>query len=130
MQSLGIQEFVNALRDNRPNPLVIIQNRLSNQDYLPRIIFGSLFNPQIFFKYVPDGIYDRPGEFLLGFECDGVSYHSSPTARDRARLRQQVLEKLGWKIHRIWSTEWFRNKPAKLAILNDLVSLYRSKTSD
>jgi very-short-patch-repair endonuclease len=53
---------------------------------------------------------DRPGEFLLGIECDGASYHSSPTARDRDRLRQQILEKLGWKIHRIWSTDWFRNK--------------------
>ncbi|MEH2195366.1 MAG: DUF4011 domain-containing protein [Nostoc sp.] len=60
---------------------------------------------------------DRPGEFLLGIECDGASYHSSPTARDRDRLRQEVLEKLGWKIHRIWSTDWFRNKPAQVSLL-------------
>jgi very-short-patch-repair endonuclease len=57
---------------------------------------------------------DRPGEFLLGIECDGASYHSSPTARDRDRLRQQILENLGWKIHRIWSTDWFRNKPEQI----------------
>ena len=31
-------------------------------------------------------------------------------ARDRDRLRQEVLEGLGWKIHRIWSTEWFFNR--------------------
>ncbi|MBD2440543.1 DUF4011 domain-containing protein [Nostoc sp. FACHB-110] len=60
---------------------------------------------------------NRPGEFVLGIECDGASYHSSPTARDRDRLRQQVLEKLGWKIHRIWSTDWFRNKPAQVRLL-------------
>lgn len=60
---------------------------------------------------------NRPGEFLLGIECDGASYHSSPTARDRDRLRQQILEKLGWKIHRIWSTEWFRNKPEQVRLL-------------
>ncbi|WP_392530371.1 DUF4011 domain-containing protein [Nostoc sp. C117] len=60
---------------------------------------------------------DRPGEFLLGIECDGASYHSSPTARDRDRLRQQVLERLGWKIHRIWSTDWFRNKPVQVRLL-------------
>ncbi|MGB3640635.1 MAG: DUF4011 domain-containing protein [Rivularia sp. (in: cyanobacteria)] len=60
---------------------------------------------------------NRPGEFLLGIECDGASYHSSPTARDRDRLRQQVLERLGWKIHRIWSTNWFRNKPAQVSFL-------------
>jgi hypothetical protein len=31
------------------------------------------------------------------------------SARDRGRLRQQVLEGLGWRLHRIWSTDWFRN---------------------
>jgi very-short-patch-repair endonuclease/DNA polymerase III delta prime subunit len=52
---------------------------------------------------------DRPGRYLLGIECDGATYHSARSARDRDRLRQQVLEKLGWQIHRIWSTDWFRN---------------------
>ncbi|NLF29522.1 MAG: DUF3320 domain-containing protein, partial [Planctomycetes bacterium] len=51
---------------------------------------------------------DHPGRYLLGIECDGAAYRSSATARDRDRLRQQVLEGLGWRIHRIWSTEWFR----------------------
>ena len=58
-----------------------------------------------------------PGSFLLGIECDGASYHSSPTARDRDRLRQQVLEKLGWNIYRIWSTDWFRNKPEQVRLV-------------
>ena len=49
----------------------------------------------------------RPGCFLIGVECDGASYHSSRSARDRDRLRQQVLEDHGWAIHRIWSTDWF-----------------------
>lgn len=52
----------------------------------------------------------QPGRYLLGIECDGASYHSSRTARDRDRLRQQVLESMGWKIHRIWSQDWFKNK--------------------
>jgi superfamily I DNA and/or RNA helicase/very-short-patch-repair endonuclease len=60
---------------------------------------------------------NRPGEFCLGIECDGASYHSSPTARDRDRLRQEVLEKLGWSIYRIWSTAWFRNKPEQTRLL-------------
>ena len=51
----------------------------------------------------------RPGRYLLGIECDGATYHSARSARDRDRLRQQVLEGLGWRIHRIWSTDWFRN---------------------
>ena len=47
--------------------------------------------------------------YLCGVECDGASYHSSKSARDRDILRQEVLERLGWDIYRIWSTDWFRD---------------------
>jgi very-short-patch-repair endonuclease len=57
----------------------------------------------------------KPGRYLLGIECDGASYHSAQTARDRDRLRQAVLEGLGWKIHRIWSTDWFHHPEQELA---------------
>lgn len=57
---------------------------------------------------------ERPGRYLLGIECDGATYHASRSARDRDRLRQQVLEDLGWTIHRIWSTDWFRNPRREL----------------
>ena len=53
---------------------------------------------------------DRPGEYVLGIECDGAMYHSSRVARDRDRLRQQVLEGLGWRIYRIWGISWFRDR--------------------
>ena len=49
----------------------------------------------------------KPGHYILGIECDGATYHSAKSARDRDRLRQRVLEKQGWRIHRIWSTDWF-----------------------
>jgi very-short-patch-repair endonuclease len=52
----------------------------------------------------------HPGSYLLGIECDGAKYHSSPVARDRDRLRQQILEARGWHIHRVWSTDWYRNR--------------------
>ena len=52
---------------------------------------------------------DNSDRYLLGVECDGRTYHSSKTARDRDRLRQQVLEQLGWHIHRIWSTDWIKD---------------------
>ena len=52
---------------------------------------------------------ERPGEFALAVECDGATYHSSHTARDRDRIRQAVLENLGWRIVRVWSTDWVRN---------------------
>ncbi len=54
---------------------------------------------------------DRPGEYLAAIECDGATYHSGHSARDRDRIRQEILESLGWegKIFRIWSTDWFYN---------------------
>jgi very-short-patch-repair endonuclease len=57
------------------------------------------------------GVIDsgRPGQYILGVECDGAAYHSARSARDRDRLRQEVLEGLGWRLYRIWSTDWFRN---------------------
>ena len=50
---------------------------------------------------------DRPGEYLMGIECDGAAYHSARFVRDRDRLRQEILAARGWSIHRIWSTNWF-----------------------
>lgn len=52
---------------------------------------------------------DWPHGFIMGVECDGASYHSSRSARDRDRLRQEVLEGLGWNLYRIWSTDWFED---------------------
>jgi very-short-patch-repair endonuclease len=57
----------------------------------------------------------EPGRMVLAIECDGASYHSSATARDRDRLRQEHLERLGWRFHRIWSTEWFRHREAEVS---------------
>ncbi len=57
---------------------------------------------------------DEPGRMVLAVEADGASYHSSHTARDRDRLRQQILEGKGWRFHRIWSTAWFRDREAEL----------------
>ena len=61
----------------------------------------------------------QSGRYVLAIECDGASYHSSESARDRDRLRQEQLERLGWHFHRIWSSEWFYDKPASLAKVLD-----------
>lgn len=52
---------------------------------------------------------DFPGIYLAGIECDGATYHSSAFARERDKIRHQVLEGLGWKLLRIWSTHWWNN---------------------
>ena len=66
-------------------------------------------------------------DYVLAIECDGATYHSSKNARDRDRLRQTILENMGWKFYRIWSTEWFKNRIVEqeklLAAANEAVKM-------
>ncbi len=70
----------------------------------------------------------HPGRFILAVECDGASYHSSATARDRDRLRQQILENLGWRFHRIWSTDWFLNPSREMKKLKEAIENAQNST--
>lgn len=64
---------------------------------------------------------NSPGRFLMGIECDGATYHFAKSVRDRDRLRQIILERLGWTIRRIWSPDWFKNPDAEIdTIVNAL----------
>lgn len=60
-------------------------------------------------------------DFVLAIECDGASYHSSKSARDRDRLKQEVLERLGWNIYRIWSIDWYKNREQEISKLIEAV---------
>jgi very-short-patch-repair endonuclease len=70
---------------------------------------------------------EYPYGFLAGIECDGATYHSGVTARDRDRLRQQVLEQLGWRIYRIWSTDWFADPLAETSKMVQWLDAERAK---
>ncbi len=78
------------------------------------------------------GIVDdaAPGRFVCGVECDGVAYHSSESARDRDRLRQQVLENRGWTIFRVWSTDWFKDRRGQIERLVGLIEEARTRARD
>ena len=72
-------------------------------------------------------IGSKDGErFDLGIECDGVTYHRSPAARDRDWLRQQILEGLGWHIHRVWSTAWTRDPQTEIAAIEQALERARA----
>lgn len=73
---------------------------------------------------------DRPGEYLIGIECDGAAYHSARTARDRDRLRDQVLHGLGWRIHRIWGISWWRDRAEQESRLRSAVDAARAAADD
>jgi very-short-patch-repair endonuclease len=61
------------------------------------------------------------GRFVIGIECDGAMYHSSRVARDRDRLREQVLVGLGWTLHRIWGPSWYRDRAGEERRLRDAI---------
>jgi very-short-patch-repair endonuclease len=95
--------------DKRPfEDLVAAQ--LTSLGYIVRKKVGS----QGF--YIDLAIVDpqNPGRYLLGIECDGDSYSNAKSARDRDRLRGQVLENIGWDIFKVWSIEWYRNPEREL----------------
>ncbi|BCJ74001.1 hypothetical protein CS0771_35450 [Catellatospora sp. IY07-71] len=73
---------------------------------------------------------DDPHRLVLAIEADGPSYHSSPTVRDRDRLRQQHLERLGWRFHRIWSTDWTRQREVEIAKARAVYDLAVSSAAD
>lgn len=75
------------------------------------------------------GVLDpaQPGRFILGVECDGATYHSSHTARDRDRLRQDVLQQLGWRIHRIWSPDWVARRDTEIQRLRSAIESSRNR---
>jgi len=72
---------------------------------------------------------NNPGRYLIGIECDGAMYHSSEVARDRDRLRQQVLEGLGWNIYRIWSTDWYKSREESIDRLLKAVESSKKQTN-
>lgn len=79
---------------------------------------GFVVSPQVGVAgfFIDVGVKDPggSGSYVLGIECDGASYHSAASVRDRDRIRQEILERKGWTIHRIWSTDWFNHREAEI----------------
>lgn len=70
------------------------------------------------------------GRYVIGIECDGATYHSSRTARERDRLRQNILEEIGWKIYRVWSTDWIKDQKSEGVKLKKAVDRAISEYSE
>ena len=82
-------------------------------------------------KFIDLAVVDpeHPGRYILGIECDGASYHSSRSARDRDRIREQHLRNLDWRLSRIWSTDWFRNPERELNRTVEAIEQAKAATS-
>lgn len=70
---------------------------------------------------------DEPGRYLAGVECDGAMYHSSAVAKERDKVRQAALERLGWTLFRVWSTSWWVNKPGEINDLHEKLNAHLEK---
>ena len=73
--------------------------------------------------YRIDMAVKKRGNYVLGIECDGKLYHSSKTARERDYHRQKYLESRGWKIYRIWSTNWWKNPTQEIEKISAIVDI-------
>ncbi|OUX97022.1 DUF3320 domain-containing protein [Ponticaulis sp.] len=114
---------VDALPANDDGSVGPVENEFEASVLAALEMYGWQVRPQIGvsgFKIDLGVVHpDFAGVYLAGVECDGATYHSSATARDRDKVRQSVLEGLGWKILRVWSTEWFRSSKSVAGRLNE-----------
>jgi hypothetical protein len=58
-----------------------------------------------------------PGAYRLGIDSDGLEFFGNPVAKERERIRPQVLAGLGWNIHQIHSVDWFRDREGEIKSL-------------
>ena len=133
-------EYVKAL-SNGDNELVksILLSLLDrNESDQQQLSFDSEFEEEVCEKLIEQGydvetqygvggyridlvIKNKDGSNLLGIECDGRLYHSSKYARERDYHRQKYLESRGWKIYRIWSTNWWKNPNLEIRKINNYI---------
>ncbi len=142
-QALGVHKLKQYLDfaqshgdDSLLNQFTEFSNELDESNVFERSVFQQLKEngihaiPQVGYAgYKIDfGILhpENKSKFILAVECDGANYHSSATARDRDGLRQQVLENLGWRFYRIWSTDWFLNPSREMTRLLEAIEEAKS----
>lgn len=115
----ALQRFLQYARDGKLESPPVLSGRPPDSDFERSVAsvvksFGFEVVPQLGVAgyFIDIAVRDPriPSKYILAIECDGATYHSSRSARDRDRLRQQNLEKLGWVVHRIWSTDWFKSR--------------------
>ena len=77
------------------------------------------------------GIRDPKNEsvYLAGIECDGATFHSAKSSRDRDRIRESVLRSLGWKLLRVWSTDWFADPESQTDIIVERLAALSPQSS-
>lgn len=133
----SLKLFLNYAETGKLGTEPVISPRPTGSDFEDAVLEGLA---ELGFECVPQvgvanyfldiGVRDpgAPEEFIAAIECDGAAYHSEKSARDRDRLRQEILENLGWNIIRVWSTDWFRGPQNEIErVSNELKKLIQRR---
>lgn len=142
-------EYVKAIdaRNNELAESILLSLADRNTQEQNQIIFDSEFEEEVYNKLIERGynvktqygvggyridlvIQGQSEENILGIECDGRLYHSAKSARERDYHRQKYLESRGWKIYRIWSTNWWRNPDLEIQKLENYIKKIESLNSN
>lgn len=108
--------------DSTPGQVVSFDSDFENQVYDALVEKGYHVDTQVGIGgYSIDLAIKKDGKYILGIECDGRLYHSSKSARERDYHRQKYLESRGWRIHRVWSTNWWKNPQQEIAKICSVV---------
>ena len=126
-----VRLLLNDLMDSSDNPDINIR-------------FDSIFEEEVYNRLIDLGydvttqygvggysidmvVRDKDKNNILGIECDGRLYHSSKVARERDYHRQKYLESRGWRIYRIWSSNWWNNPEAEIKKVDNYLKTIMSK---
>ena len=122
---VAAKQILHSLSDDKnPRQAVTFEGDFENQVYDALVKMGFEVDTQVGIGgYSIDMAVKKRGNYVLGIECDGKLYHSSKTARERDYHRQKYLESRGWKIYRIWSTNWWKNPTQEIEKISAIVDI-------
>ena len=69
-----------------------------------------------------------PSRYILGIECDGATFHSAKSVKERDVMSQEFLESKGWNIARIWSRNWWKSPDRELDRIEVVIKDLRKET--
>lgn len=70
---------------------------------------------------------EKPEQYILGILLDGPAYGQAKTTRDREIAQCTILESLGWRLHRVWTADWWDNREKELGVLLDCIRKAQAK---
>jgi hypothetical protein len=68
-------------------------------------------------------------DYIIAIECDGNTYYESRLCRDRNRLRNEMLTRMGFRYIRVYSTAWYKDNALAKKLLIEQISKDKNNLS-